>query len=372
MAGRKHIIRSAFAAAIALAAGRAEAQDVRIAVAGPMTGQYAAFGEQLRRGAEMAVADINAKGGVLGRKLVMEIGDDACDPKQAVAVANQLASRNVQFVAGHFCSSSSIPASAVYAEAGILQITQSSTNPALTDDAAAKGWWHIFRACGRDDQQTAIAAEYILDKFKGRNVAIVHDKTQGGRGVADQVKKAINAKGLKEVMFDSVTQGDREFSPLITKMKQAQIDIIYYGGYHTEAALIVRQARQQGLAANLIGPDSLATEEFWGITGPSGEGSMMTFPPDPRRAPEAKEVVARFKAQGYEPEGYTLYSYAALQLFAGGAERAKSLDNKEIAKALRSAENNTVIGTIGYDAKGDIVQPQFILYRWSGGKYEPL
>src|SRR3990172_8301588 len=137
-------------AAVALAgwaATGAVEQDIIIGSAGPMTGQYASFGEQMKRGAEMAVADINAKGGVLGRKLKLEIGDDACDPKQAVAVANQLAGKKVVFVAGHFCSSSSIPASAVYAEAGILQIAPASTNPVLTDDAAKKGWTHVLRVC---------------------------------------------------------------------------------------------------------------------------------------------------------------------------------------------------------------------------------
>src|SRR5471032_2367357 len=183
-------------AALAMAgmAGEVLAQDIVIASAGPMTGSEATFGEQMRRGTEQAVADINAKGGVLGRKLVLEIGDDACDPKQAVAVANQLASKKVVFVAGDYCSSSSIPASEVYAESGILQISPASTNPTLTD--RGDKFSNVFRVCGRDDQQGTVAGTYIAEKYKGKHVAIIHDKSTYGKGLADETKKALNAKGV--------------------------------------------------------------------------------------------------------------------------------------------------------------------------------
>ena len=361
-------------AAVALAgwgATGAVAQDIIIASAGPMTGQYASFGEQMRRGAEMAVADINAKGGVLGRKLKLEIGDDACDPKQAVAVANQLAGKKVAFVAGHFCSSSSIPASAVYAEAGILQITPASTNPALTEDAAKKGWQNVFRTCGRDDAQGLVAGKFLATKYKGGKVAILHDKSTYGKGLADETKKAMNAAGLQEAMYEAVTQGDKDFTALVSKMKAANVEAMYLGGYHTEAGLIVRQAREQGLKALLVSGDALVTDEFWKITGAAGQGTLMTFAPDPRDIPAAKAVVAKFKAQGYDPEGYTLYSYAAVQAFAYAAEKSKSLKAADLAKTLRAGKYDTVIGPIEHDAKGDIKNAEYVFYEWKDGKYAP-
>src|ERR1700739_3604919 len=173
------------AAALALGAGGVEAQDIPIAVVGPVTGSNAALGEQMKRGAEMAVADINAKGGVLGQKLDLILADDACDPKQAVAAANDVVGKKVVFVAGHYCSSASIPASAVYNEAGVLQMTPASTNPALTDDAAKKGWNNVFRSCGRDDVQGGVAGKYLAEHFNGKKVAIGHEKTAYGKGIAD-------------------------------------------------------------------------------------------------------------------------------------------------------------------------------------------
>lgn len=366
---------AAVATAFAVAAFGAPAHaqnEIVIATAGPMTGQYANFGEQMRRGAQMAVADINARGGVLGRQIKLEIGDDACDPRQAVAVANQLASRKVAFVAGHFCSSSSIPASQVYNEAKILQITPASTNPKLTDDAAKAGWNNVFRTCGRDDAQGKVAGERLATQFKGKRVAIIHDKSTYGKGLADETKKAMNAKGLKEAMYEAVTQGDKDFTALISKMKQARIDAIYYGGYHTEAGLMVRQAREQGLQALLVSGDALVDNEYWKITGPAGEGTLMTFAPDPRKAPEAKAVVEKFKAQGYDPEGYTLYTYAAIQVWAAAVEKTKSLDLAKLSPAIRGQSFKTIIGDLRYDRKGDVSNSKYVFFVWKNGQYSEI
>jgi branched-chain amino acid transport system substrate-binding protein len=360
------------AGALLLATGAARAADIEIAVVGPITGSEATFGEQMKRGAEMAVADINAKGGVLGNKLHLNVADDACDPKQAVAAANEVAGKKVVLAAGHYCSSSSIPASAVYNDAGILQITPASTNPALTDDAAKKGWNNVFRTCGRDDAQGKVAGAWLAQHYKGKNVAILHDKTTYGKGLADETKKAMNAAGLKEAMYEAITKGDKDFSALVSKMKQANIDAIYFGGYATEAGLIVRQARDQGLKAQFISGDAMVTEEFWKITGPSGEGAMMTFAPDPRKVPAAKAIVDRFKAQGYEPEGYTLYTYAAIQAFAAAAEKAKSVKLDDLSKALHSMTVDTVIGPLSWDKKGDITDPKYFFYVWKDGKYAEM
>src|SRR5215471_12870624 len=368
----KRFIGPAILAAAFSFAGFANAQNIPIAVVGPITGSNAALGEQMKQGAQMAVKDINAKGGVLGKKLDLILADDACDPKQAVAAANDVVGKKVVFVAGHYCSSSSIPASAVYNEAGVLQMTPASTNPALTDDAAKKGWNNVFRSCGRDDVQGGVAGKYLADRFKGKNVAIVHDKTAYGKGVADETKKAMNAAGLKETMYEAITQGDKDFTALISKMKQANIDAIYFGGYQTEGGLIVRQMRDQGLKAQFIGADALVTEEFWKITGPSGEGTLMTFAPDPRNVPAAKAVVDKFMAESYNPEGYTLYTYAAIQAFAAAANKAKSLKVDDLSKTLKSMTVDTVVGPLTWDKKGDVTDPKYVFYVWKNGKYAEM
>lgn len=359
-------------AVAAFAAVPAMAQDLVVATAGPITGQYAAFGEQMKRGAEMAVADINAKGGVLGKKLKLEVGDDACDPKQAVAVANQMAGKKIVFMAGHFCSSSSIPASAVYNESGILQMTPASTNPALTEDAASKKWANVFRTCGRDDAQGLVAGKFLASQYKGKKVAIIHDKSAYGKGLADETKKAMNAAGLNEVMYEAITQGDKDFTALVSKMKAAGVDAMYLGGYHTEAGLLVRQSREQGLNALLVSGDALVTDEFWKITGPSGQGTLMTFAPDPRKLKTAEDVVKKFKAANYDPEGYTLYTYAAFQAWAAAAAKAGSTDMGKVGAALRGMSVDTVLGKLAWDAKGDVKDAAYVWYVFKDGKYNEM
>ena len=346
--------------------GSAAWADITIATAGPMTGQYASFGEQMRRGAEMAVADINAKGGVMGQKLVLKIGDDACDPKQAVAVANKFVSEKVVFVAGHFCSGSSIPASKVYTEEGILQISPASTNPKLTEE----GGPNVFRTCGRDDQQGTVAGNYLADHFKGKKIAILHDKTAYGKGLADETKKQLNKRGIKEAMYEAYTAGEKDYSALVSKMKNAGIDVVYVGGYHTEAGLMIRQAREQGYNVQLVSGDALVTDEYWKITGKAGQGTLMTFSPDPRKNPAAAGVVKKFRAQKYEPEGYTLYTYGAIQAWAEAATKAKSTNWKKVADALRANKFSTVLGKIGFNKKGDVTAPGYVFYVWKDGKYD--
>jgi branched-chain amino acid transport system substrate-binding protein len=363
MTRMKNVFLAAMAASII--GGAAARADIAIATAGPMTGSEAAFGEQFRRGAEKAVADINAKGGVLGQKLVLNIGDDACDPKQAVSVANDFVSKKVVFVAGHYCSGSSIPASDVYAEAGIVQISPGSTNPKLTE----RGLANVFRVCGRDDAQGPTAAKYVMAHFKGKNIAIVHDKSAYGKGLADEFQKALNAGGVKEVLYDAITAGEKDYSPLVSKLKEAKTDVLYFGGYKTEGGLIARQMAEQGLKARLVSGDALVSEEFWAITGPAGEGTLMTFGPDPRLNPGNAELVKAFRAQNYEPEAYTLYTYAAIQAWAQAAQKAGSVDATKVEASLRANKFDTALGQIGFDAKGDVTAPGYVFYVWKNGKY---
>jgi branched-chain amino acid transport system substrate-binding protein len=353
------------AGALALTAGVAHAQ-IKVATAGPMTGQYAAFGAQMRAGAEQAVADINAAGGVLGQQLQLSVGDDACDPRQAVSVANQMASQGVKLMAGHYCSGSSIPASKVYAEEGIVQISPASTNPDFTD----KGSWNTFRVCGRDDQQGQVAGDYLFKNEKGKKVAIINDNTAYGKGLADETQKQFEKDGGKPEMLATYTPGERDYSALVSRMKQAGIQVIYLGGYHTEAGLIVRQAKEQGMDVTLISGDALVTKEFWQIAGGAGEGTMMTFAPDLAKRPTAAKVVAEFKAKNIDPEGYTLYTYASVQVWAEAAAKAKTTDPKKVAAELKSGGPwQSIIGPISFDKKGDVEGPSYVFYVWKNGNY---
>ncbi|MGY2051851.1 ABC transporter substrate-binding protein [Methylobacterium sp. JK268] len=341
-------------------AGAAQAQ-IKIGVVGPLTGANAAFGAQLKNGATQAVEDINKAGGILGQKVVLVEGDDASDPKQGVSVANKFSAEGVKAVVGHFNSGVSIPASEVYAESGIVQITPASTNPKFTE----RKLWNTFRTCGRDDQQGAVAGAYLASHFKGKNIAFVHDKTPYGRGLADETLKALKAKGAKDVLFEGINPGEKDYSALVSKLKQAKTDVVYYGGLHPEAGLIVRQMHDQGLNVPLMSGDGITDKEFAQIAGPGADGTLMTFAPDARKNPNAKDAVAEFKAKNIDPEAYTLYSYAAVQILKEAMEQAKSTDGKKVAEVMHAGKPfKTVIGDISYDKKGDITRPDYVMYVW--------
>jgi branched-chain amino acid transport system substrate-binding protein len=358
-------LRISLLSAIFVFAVTAAEADIVVGVAGPMSGSNAAFGEQFKRGAEKAVADINAAGGVLNQKLMLVIGDDACDPKQAVSVANDMAAKRAVFVAGHYCSSSSIPASDVYAESGIIQITPASTAVELTERRLS----NVFRVCGRNDQQAPLAAIHVAEHFKGKRVAVVDDKSTFGKGLADEFRRTLNARGMKETLNDSIVAGQRDYLPLVTKLKQARIDVIYFGGYHAEAGLIVRQMRAQNVLTLLVGNDAMVTDEFWSITGPAGEGTLITFTPDPRLDPANAQLVQFFRSRRYEPEAYTLYTYAAVQAWAQAAAKAGTTSAARVSAALKANPFDTVLGRIGFNAKGDVTAPGYKLYVWKAGKY---
>ncbi len=361
--------RALFTGVALLALSAAAHADIHVATVGPMTGNYAAVGAQMRAGAEKAVGDINKAGGVLGQKLVLDVGDDACDPRQAVSVANQLASKKVAFVAGHYCSGSSIPASKVYTEEGILQISPASTNPKYTDEGA----WNTFRVCGRDDQQGQVAGKYLAEQFKDKKIAILHDNSAYGKGLADETKKALEANGGKDAMYAAYTPGERDYSAIVSRMKQAGIDVIYVGGYHTETGLIARQAKEQGMNVTLVGGDALVTNEFWQIAGTAGQNTLMTFPSDPRKRASARTVVEEFKVTKFDPEGYTLYTYAALQVWAEAANKANTLDSKKIADLMHGGTSlDSVLGPVIFDKKGDVTKADYVFYVWKDGSYSEM
>ena len=366
----KTLTTLALACSLGLAlAGCGQKDDtIKFGIGGPITGSDAAFGAQLKQGAEQAIADINDAGGILGKKISVSVGDDVGDPRQGVSVANNFVAAGVKYVVGHFNSSVTMPSSEIYQENGAIQITPASTNPKITE----RNMWNIFRTCGRDDQQGAVAGDYIAKNFKDKKIAILHDKTTYGQGLADETKKTMNSKGMREVLYEGINKGDKDFSAIVSKIRASGADLVYWGGLHTEGGLLVRQMRDQGVATVIMSGDGITSDEFATIGGPGVEGTLMTYGPDPRKRAEAKAVVEKFRAKNFEPESYTLYSYAAVQIIKQAAEAANSLDPKKISETIKSGRKfSTVIGELSYDQKCDITRLDYVMYVWkkdTGGK----
>ena len=362
----------ALAVAAALGVSAFAQADVKIGVAGPMTGANAAFGEQYMKGAQAAADAVNAAGGVNGEKIVLVKGDDACEPKQAVTVAKDLTNQKVAGVVGHFCSSSTIPASEIYDEAGIIAITPGSTNPAVTE----RGLGAMFRMCGRDDQQGIVAGDYIVDVLKGKKVAVIHDKDTYGQGLADATKAQLIKRGVTPVIYEGLTRGEKDFSALVTKIRAAGADVVYFGGLHPEAGPLVKQLRTEGLKdVKFMSDDGIVTDEL--VTTAGGpqyvDGVLMTFGADPRLLPDSKVVVEQFRKAGTEPEGYTLYAYASVQALAAAFNGAKSNKGEDAAKWLKANPVKTVMGEKTWDAKGDLKISDYVVYQWDkDGKYHQL
>jgi branched-chain amino acid transport system substrate-binding protein len=277
-----------------------------------------------------------------------------------------MASKDVKFVAGHMCSGASIPAAKVYEDEAILMITPASTNPRLTDD----GGWNVARACGRDDAQGKVAGDYMAKAYAGKRIAIIDDKSAYGKGLADEARRAMNAGGLKEVLNESINAGEKDFSALVSKLKDAGVAAIYYGGYHPEAGLILKQMSEQGLNAKMYSADGMNTAELWAIAGPTASNLFFTFAPDPRENPAARQIVEAFQKSGYDPEGFTLYTYATFQLYKAAAEATNSTDGEKIATWLRAGNPvQTAIGEIKLDEKGDVVDPSYVWYTFKDGNH---
>jgi len=355
---------SAALAALLLTGGSAHA-DIVIGVAGPMSGQYASGGEQMRAGVGQLVADINAAGGLLGQQLRMEVGDDVCDPRQAVAVANTFVNKRVNAVVGHYCSSSTIPASEVYAEENVPMITI-STNGRVTD----RGLENVFRISWRDDDEGAAAARYIHAKFAGKKVAVVDDRAAYGKEQADVVAKVLAELGQAPVLRTAITAGERDYTALVSRLKAGGIDVMFYGGYFTELGLILRQAQQAGLGVQFVSGNTSNNSDLIAAAGSGLDGLLFTFFPDPRESAAAAGVLARIKAGGVEPDGWALFSYAAAQAYVQAARDAGSIDPSKVQQALRAGTFGTVIGDgVQFDTKGDRKNPSMAIYQWMNGEY---
>jgi branched-chain amino acid transport system substrate-binding protein len=354
-------------AAFAFAGFTLAAADTKIGVAGPLTGPNAAFGAQLKDGADQAVADINAAGGVLGKPVQEIVIDDACDPKLAVTAANQFVTDGVAMVDGHYCSASTIPASKVYTDNGIIEIAPSSTAPKYTDAGSA----FTFRTCGRDDEQALVAAAYIAKTYPHARIAILDDNSTYGKGIADQMRLKFAKLGVKETFDASYTAGDKDFSAIISRMKAKNITLVYVGGYYADYGLLMREGTSQNFAPVWFSESATATNALWQIAGASAEKSLFTFPPPPAQNPAAAKVVAELKAKNIDPGSYLLYSYAAVQVWAEAANKAHSIQPTIVARTLKSAGPwESVLGPITFNAKGDPVKINYQVYQWHNGAYD--
>ena len=360
----------AFTAAILLLAaaiGSPARSEILVGAAGPMSGKLTWIGEQLQRGTQTAVADINAAGGVLGQQVRLVTADDFCDPAQAVAAARKLVSDRVAVVIGHYCSGSSIPASEIYEAANVLQISPGSTNPLLTEQGRA----NVFRVIGRDDNQGRVAGRYLADHWRDKKIAILHDDATYGKGLAEETRKELNRRGVTETIYKAYAPGKSDYSAEIAELQAADIAVLYVGGYHTEVALMARAARDRGYAVQFVSGDAMATEELGLIAGPAADGTIFTFVADPRRNPEAASVVERFRAENFEPLAYTLLTYAAAQVWAQAVEKAGTSRTDAVSSALRDHQFDTVLGRIDFDEKGDLTTQTWVWYVWKGSEYVP-
>jgi branched-chain amino acid transport system substrate-binding protein len=367
------MVRYAIALAVGLSVATlpppAAEAEVLIGLATSLTGPLAWLGEQHQISVETAVAGINAAGGLLGEPVEVVVADDYCDSEQAVAAADKLVAAGVMAVIGHGCSGAAIPASKVYEEGGIVMISYAATNPKLTE----QGFRHIFRMVARDTLQGAMAAAYLADHRADRRIAILHDGEGYGHGLAEVTKEELNRRGVSEAHYQQITPGQADYSDVLAQLQARGVEVLFYGGYPAEAALLARQARDRGYPLELIGSDALVTEYFWHVAGPAAIGVRFVSIADPRANPEAATVVETFRAAGYEPEGFTLYSYAAVQVWAQAVEQAGTAAPAAVAEVLRADKFDTVLGRIGFDEQGDVhgYEP-FAWYVWEDGDYAPL
>lgn len=341
--------------------------EIAIGVVGPMSGSFSIFGAQMMAGAEQAIADINAAGGVLGEQLLLEVGDDKCDRKQAEPIANQMIGREVALVVGHLCSGASLIAAPTYDAAGIVQISPGARAAPYTDERAGPG---TFRLAGRDDQQGPVAGAYLAEHFADNRIAIVHDDSPYGIALAEAALKAMNGNGKSEILYEGHPASDRDFSALVSQLVAENAEVLFFAGDHSEAALLIKRLREEGMATVLVSGDKLMTEEFLSIAGDAGEGAMMTYPPDPARNPESAGLVDRMAARDIMAEGYILPSYAAVQIWAAAAKATGSTEFSAVTAALAEGTFDTVLGPIAFDEKGDARLPAYVIYQWRDGEYD--
>ncbi|MBI5756097.1 MAG: branched-chain amino acid ABC transporter substrate-binding protein [Nitrospirae bacterium] len=340
-------------------------ETIKIGVAGPMTGDQSKMGMDVKNGAELAIKEWNQRGGALGKKIELLVEDDQHDPKQAVAVANKLVNAGIAGVIGHFNSSASIPASSVYNKAKIPMITPASTNPQFTE----QGFTNVFRVCGRDDQQGLVAATFVANILKLRKVAVIHDKTTYGQGLADEFVKAMGNK-VEVIYYSGIIQGDKDFRAVLTALKGRKPQLLYFGGIYTEGGLLIKQARELGLNIPFMSGDGVIDAKFVEIAGPASEGSYLTFSPDPAHLPSAKDFLTSYRSNYGEPGPYSIYSYDAANVMLNAITTAQTIEGEKISTVIHAMKHSGALGEMQWDKKGDVLKSPYIVWTTRNGKFE--
>jgi branched-chain amino acid transport system substrate-binding protein len=327
----------------------------------PLGGEAGRIGQSMRRGAEMAVADWTPR---LDRPVELLIKDDRFDPKQAVAVAEQLVQAGAWAVVGHFYSSSSIPASAIYHQRGIPQVTPTSTHPRLTE----QGFETVFRISGRDDQHGLSAADFVVGRLQARRIAVVHDRTEYGRTLAETFSRTVERAGRRIVATEEIVQGDRDFSAVVGRLKDIGPDAVYFGGIYREGGYLIRQLRQAGVDAAFVSGDGVLDPEFVKIAGAeAAAGAYLTFAPDPRLLDSARPFIEQFEAR-YGPLGpYVLYTYDAVGVILHSFSVARPESNsraelRRVLRVMRTTAYEGALGTLRWNSRGDLATSPYVVY----------
>lgn len=341
---------------------------VKVALVCPLTGDDAAHGQGMKRAFIMAIEDANAQK-KLGEIAIEALPfDDRSDPKEAVTVANQVISdRGIIGIVGHLNSGCSIPASQVYAKRNLVQITPASTNPKLTQ----QGLKNVFRVCGTDDVQGSFGANYVFDTLGFTKVAVIHDKTAYGQGLAEEFQKQYLAIGGTVTSFDGIDRGEKDFKALLTRVKAGEPQLVYYGGLYAEAGLLSKQSKELGLAVPLMGGDGIFTNEFARIAGSASEGdfaSMVGLPPV--KLPLAKDFLARYAQRwpGEDVESYDALTYEATMIILDSYAKC-GMDRDKLIDTIASLTYNGILGETSFDANGDTRNKAISVNRIKDGQF---
>jgi branched-chain amino acid transport system substrate-binding protein len=364
---RRRLLRLLIAALVLGAPGKVAA-EIEIGFANPLTGPFALTGARNRIAVEMAVGALNQNGGVLGEKVSLVTADDVCGLHESVEAARQLVAAGVDVVIGHLCSHSSLLAAGIYETVDVLMISPWSTHPRLTEE----GRQNVFRLTGRDDHQGAFAGDFLAARWKGDEIAILHDGSTYGEGLASEARKQLRLRGVEEAIYDLYRPNEQDYEALAARLKTAGIAALYIGGYGHDAARILRAVRARGSDLQLVSGDALGSDEFWTIAGRAGTGAVFSSRDTRATAPEAADVLAGFRARGLSPRRGGLPAYAAVQAWAQAVERAGTVELKAVATMLRRGRFDTVLGPVAFDDKGDLADGAWQWQIWLGGSYEPI
>ncbi len=353
---------------LACAAGAA-AKTLKIGSVSPLTGPYAADGNDIANGVRAAIDVVQAAGGIPGYdKIELFAEDTACDPKQAVAAANKLVNEGVVGVVGAYCSSSTIPASEVLNEADIVMITPASTSPKVTE----RGLPYMFRVCGRDDDQGPAAVKFMKDFLKAKTVFIVDDKTTYSQGLADEVEKVAAKDGIKVLGHDHVNQGDKDYSAVLTKVKEANPDVFYVSMQNSATgALMYIQARRAGITAALMGQDAVYHPQLIEIAKDAAKGAYLTFGYTDKATPEYKKFEEANKKYSEKPGAYSAYAFDCAMALLTAIKEAGSVEPAKIAEKLKSMEMIGASKKLAFKENGDSGS-DYVIFVVEDGVFKPF